>query len=75
MVPGNLVKIHSPPFDADDYGLVVQVKNTSYGYSTLVLLTNGEYYSTNTLHCELIGGPRDEEPRRAADDRAHQKRV
>ena len=75
MVPGDLVKLHSPPFDAGKYGLVVQVKGTAYGYSTLVLFTNGEYYSTNTLHCQLIGDPYAEEPRSSTDGRTHQERV
>ena len=54
MKAGDMVHIRNPPFDAGKAAVVIEVKNTSYGFSTLVLLTNEGYYETNTLHCELM---------------------
>lgn len=51
---GDMVNVRNPPFDAGRQGLVVEVVNTPYGWSSLVLLADGEYFLTNTLHCELI---------------------
>ena len=76
MKAGDLVCVRNPPFDAGKLAIVVEVRNTPYGWSSLVLLTNGEYYETNTLHCELMEEPQNDvnkrkKPRDSTDGRAY----
>ena len=72
---GDLVHIRNPPFDAGKQGLVVAIKTTPYGWSSLVLFANGEYYETNTMHCELAEVQNAKQPPNISNDRTHQERV